>query len=120
MRTSSIRDPRTLAVAVVVIAWATLTLTGTTAASGDPNRAPAWQAYFCIFQNYFSRPVLESRSLLVPAFAALTRELQRRALDLSAASLPALVGQMQRDWAAFKKVYDQFSGRLPEDPRCGA
>jgi hypothetical protein len=50
------------------------------------------QAYYCILDNYFSGRILDSRSLLVPAFAALTQELQRRGLDQSEATLPALAG----------------------------
>ncbi|MEU4745920.1 hypothetical protein AB0G02_36410, partial [Actinosynnema sp. NPDC023658] len=51
------------------------------------------QAYYCIFDNYFSGPVLDSRALLVPAFAALTQELQRRGLDRPDATLPPLTGR---------------------------
>jgi carboxyl-terminal processing protease len=74
------------------------------------------QAYYCIFDNYFSGPVLDSRSLLVPAFAALTHELQRRQLDQPGATLPALTGKKDRDWAAFSQVYEHITARLPQDP----
>lgn len=75
------------------------------------------QAYYCIFDNYFSGPVLDSRSLLVPAFAALTQELQRRGLDRPEATMPALTGKKKDDdWAAFGQVYEQIAATLPEDP----
>jgi carboxyl-terminal processing protease len=74
------------------------------------------QAYYCILDNYFSGPVLDGRSLLVPAFAALTQELQRRRLDQPRATLPALIGKKDRDWAAFGQVYEQITARLPQDP----
>jgi carboxyl-terminal processing protease len=73
------------------------------------------QAYYCIFANYFSGPVLDSRDLLVPAFASLTQELQRRGLDQSGATLPALRGNKDLDWAAFSRVYEQISAKLPDD-----
>ena len=64
---------------------------------GRPPQAPApttittlQQAYQCIFDHYFSGSRLDDRTLLVGAFAALTRELQRRQLDQPSASLPAL------------------------------
>lgn len=72
------------------------------------------QAYYCIFANYFSGPVLDSRELLVPAFAALTQELQRRGLDQATATLPALKGHKDADWAAFSQVYEQISAKLPD------
>ncbi|MBP2320326.1 carboxyl-terminal processing protease [Kibdelosporangium banguiense] len=73
------------------------------------------QAYYCIFDNYFSGPVLDSRQLLVPAFAALTQELQRRGLDQANATLPALKGHKDADWAAFSRVYTQIAAKLPDD-----
>jgi carboxyl-terminal processing protease len=73
------------------------------------------QAYYCVIDNYFSGPVLDSRSLLVPAFAALTQELQRRGLDQPDATLPALTGRKDADWAAFAATYDRIAGRLPDD-----
>jgi carboxyl-terminal processing protease len=79
------------------------------------------QAYFCILDNYYSGPVLESRSLLVPTFATLTQELQRRGLDQPVATLPAFTGKKEGkkeedDWAAFSQVYEQITARLPQDP----
>jgi carboxyl-terminal processing protease len=73
------------------------------------------QAYYCIFDNYFSGPVLDSRTLLVPAFAALTQELQRRGLDRPDATLPALTGRKDGDWTAFGKVYRRVADSLPDD-----
>ncbi|WP_158624099.1 S41 family peptidase [Micromonospora sp. HM5-17] len=73
------------------------------------------QAYYCILDSYYRGPLLDSRSLLVPAFAALTQELQRRGLDQPQAALPALTGGKDQDWAAFRQVYDQITDRLPPD-----
>jgi carboxyl-terminal processing protease len=73
------------------------------------------QAYYCIFANYFSGPVLDSRQLLVPAFAGLTQEMQRRGIDQAGATLPALRGNKDADWAAFSRVYEQIAAKLPDD-----
>jgi carboxyl-terminal processing protease len=73
------------------------------------------QAYYCVFANYFSGPVLDSRELLVPGFAALTQELQRRGIDQAGATLPALRGNKDADWAAFNHVYEKIAARLPDD-----
>ncbi|MFB9831276.1 S41 family peptidase [Actinoallomurus acaciae] len=74
------------------------------------------QAYLCIFAHYYSGSTLDDRALLVPAFSALTRELQRRGLDQSVASMPALSGDRTADWAAFAAVYTRIEKRLPADP----
>jgi carboxyl-terminal processing protease len=72
------------------------------------------RAYYCIFAHYYSGPVLDDRSLLVPAFAGLTQELQRRRLDQPQATMPALTGDRDHDWAAFSRVYEQITARLPD------
>jgi carboxyl-terminal processing protease len=77
------------------------------------------QAYYCILANYYSGPVLDDRTLLLPAFAALTQELQRRGLDQPQATLPALTGNNDADWAAFGRVYEQITAKLPADPAVG-
>jgi carboxyl-terminal processing protease len=59
--------------------------------------------------------VLDDRTLLVPAFAALTQELQRRGLDQSQATMPALTGRKDADWAAFSRAYQKIAAKLPED-----
>jgi carboxyl-terminal processing protease len=74
------------------------------------------QAYYCIFDNYFGGPILDDRSLLLPAFAGLTQELQRRGLDQSKANPPALIGTRSADWAAFSRVYRAINADLPQDP----
>ncbi|GGK69118.1 hypothetical protein Sme01_14490 [Sphaerisporangium melleum] len=95
-----------------------------TAPSNGPT-SPQWkpttittlqQAYWCIFDHYYSGSVLQSRALLVPAFSALTRELQRRGLDQAVANMPALSGDRTADWAAFAAVYTKIEKRLPGDP----
>jgi carboxyl-terminal processing protease len=73
------------------------------------------QAYYCIFDNYYSGSVLDDRTLLVPAFAALTQELQRRGLDQPQATMPALTGNKDADWAAFSRTYEKIAAKLPED-----
>lgn len=89
---------------------------------GQPRPTPApatsttvGQVYYCVFDNYYSGPVLDSRTLLVPAFAALTQEMQRRGLDRPDATLPALTGRKNADWAAFSKVYQRIADSLPDD-----
>jgi len=60
--------------------------------------------------------VLDDRALLVPAFAALTQELQRRGLDQSQATTPALTGRRDADWAAFSRAYQRIAATLPAEP----
>src|SRR6266436_2255986 len=88
--------------------------------SGPPQPSPTTvttigQAYYCILDNYFNGPNLDNRSLLVPAFAGLTQELQRRGLDQAQATLPAFTGKTDDDWTAFSQVYEQVMARLPDD-----
>jgi carboxyl-terminal processing protease len=73
------------------------------------------QAYYCVFDHYVNGPVLDSRTMLVPAFAALTQELQRRGLDQAVATLPALTGKKDTDWAAFGQEYQKILTKLPND-----
>ncbi|OLF18942.1 hypothetical protein BU204_03530 [Actinophytocola xanthii] len=80
-----------------------------------PTATTVEQVYHCIFDNYYSGPVLDSRTLLVPAFAALTQELQRGQLDQPGATLPALTGRKDADWTAFKAVYQRIARALPDD-----
>ncbi|TMR88134.1 S41 family peptidase [Nonomuraea basaltis] len=62
------------------------------------------QAYFCVLDNYYSGPVMDSRALLKSAFAAYTQDLMRRGADRADLRLPALSGNRGTDWAAFAKV----------------
>ncbi|MFC9845452.1 S41 family peptidase [Streptomyces sp. NPDC060223] len=73
------------------------------------------QAYYCIFENYYSGSVLDARTLLVPAFAALTQELQRRGLDQPQATTPVLTGKRAADWTAFSRAYQKIAANLPQD-----
>ncbi|MDI5974960.1 S41 family peptidase [Amycolatopsis magusensis] len=73
------------------------------------------QAYYCIFDHHFSGPVLDSRSLLQPAFAALTQELQRRGLDQATANAPVLTGDKNADWRSFSRAYERIAAGLPDD-----
>ncbi|MET8340377.1 S41 family peptidase [Streptosporangium canum] len=62
------------------------------------------QAYFCVLDNYYSGPAMDSTALLKSAFAAYTRDLMRRGADRTDLRLPALTGNRDTDWAAFAKV----------------
>lgn len=62
------------------------------------------QAYFCVLDNYYSGPVMDSKALLKGAFAAYTQNLMRRGADRADLGLPALTGNRDTDWAAFAKV----------------
>ncbi|MFI0486166.1 S41 family peptidase [Actinomadura sp. 9N215] len=73
------------------------------------------QVYYCVLKNYYSGPVLDGRLLLLPAFAALTQELQRRGLDQPDATMPALTGRRDADWAAFRGVLEKVVAKLPAD-----
>ena len=105
--------------------FATETATGRPPAcarpSGDPPErkettvTTIGQAYHCVFDNYVTGPILDSRTLLVPAFTAVTQELQRRGLEQSTATLPALTGRRDQDWAAFRRTYEQVVAKLPAD-----
>jgi carboxyl-terminal processing protease len=75
------------------------------------------QAYHCILAHYYGGPVLDDRTLLAAAFAGFTQELQRRGQDQPTATLAALTGNRDRDWAAFSAVYQQVASKLPADPR---
>lgn len=73
------------------------------------------QAYYCILDNYYGGPVMDSRALLLPAFAAVTQEMQRRGLDQADATTPTLSGRRDADWAAFSKAYQRIVRALPDD-----
>lgn len=73
------------------------------------------QAYYCILDNYFGGPLLDDRTLLVPAFAALIQELQRRGLDQATAAMPPLTGDKGADLAAFSQAYQRITANLPAD-----
>jgi carboxyl-terminal processing protease len=121
------RQTRTFAAAAVLVAAATRIGSGVSAplssnrppvcqdvaeepsSPGAPESLPTTttsvgQAYYCILDKYYGGRNLDGRSLLVPAFAALTQELQRRGLDQARATLPALTGKRNDDWAAFSQV----------------
>lgn len=119
-----------------IIAYGATTVPAVTPASASISRPPACapptsptppplkpttittieQAYYCIFNHYYSGPILSDRALLVPAFAAFTQELQRRGLDQADATLPALTGNRDRDMAAFAAVYRQVTAGLRATP----
>jgi carboxyl-terminal processing protease len=64
------------------------------------------QAYYCVFANYYSGPELDDQVLLAGAFAGFTQELDRLGIDQPDATMPALTGDRDSDWAAFAAVYD--------------
>jgi len=74
------------------------------------------QAYYCVFAHYYAGPVLDDRVLLAAAFAGFTQELDRLGLDRPDATMPALTGHRDRDWAAFAAVYQKVTSQLPASP----
>ncbi|TQS29418.1 S41 family peptidase [Microbispora sp. KK1-11] len=73
------------------------------------------QAYFCILANYYSGATLDARSLLSAGFTAFTQELNRSGRDSPEATMPALTGDREADWAAFEAAYRRVTDRLPDD-----
>ncbi|HEY3956606.1 MAG TPA: S41 family peptidase [Streptosporangiaceae bacterium] len=71
------------------------------------------QAYYCIFAHYYGGPVLDDRLLLAGAFAGLTQELDRLGADQPDATMPALTGSRDSDWAAFAAVYSRVIAKVP-------
>jgi len=74
------------------------------------------QAYYCVFAHYYAGPVLDDRVLLAGAFAGFTQELDRLGMDRQDATMPALTGNRNRDWAAFAAVYQKVTSQLPASP----
>ncbi|MFI6818806.1 S41 family peptidase [Nonomuraea sp. NPDC050328] len=73
------------------------------------------QAYTCLFDRYYGGPKLDNRLVLRAAFAGFTQELQRRSKDHPAATMPALTGDREADWAAFADVYTKVTAALNTD-----
>jgi carboxyl-terminal processing protease len=74
------------------------------------------QAYYCVFAHYYAGPVLDDRVLLAAAFAGFTQELDRLGMDRPDATMPALTGHRDADWAAFAAIYRKVTGQLPASP----
>ena len=74
------------------------------------------QAYYCVFAHYYAGPVLDDRVLLAAAFAGFTQELDRLGMDRPDATMPALTGHRDQDWAAFAAAYQKVTGQLPASP----
>ena len=74
------------------------------------------QAYYCIFARYYAGPVLDDRVLLAGAFAGFTQELDQLGMDQPDATMPALTGHRDQDWAAFAAVYQKVTSQLPASP----
>ena len=74
------------------------------------------QAYYCVFANYYSGPVLDDRVLLAAAFAGFTQELDRLGMDQPGAAMPALTGHRDSDWTAFAAVYQKVTSQLRASP----
>ena len=74
------------------------------------------QAYYCIFARYYAGPALDDRVLLASAFAGFTQELDRLGIDQPDATMPALTGHRDTDWAAFAAVYQKVTSQLPASP----
>ncbi|MGJ6967115.1 S41 family peptidase [Streptosporangium sp. G11] len=62
------------------------------------------QAYFCVLDNYYGGPAMDSKEPLKNALSAYTRDLVRRGADRADLRLPALTGDRDSDWAAFARV----------------
>ncbi|PZG54422.1 peptidase [Spongiactinospora gelatinilytica] len=62
------------------------------------------QAYFCVLDNYYSGPAMDSTGLLKSALAAYTQHLMRNGADQADLRLPALTGNRDTDWKAFAKA----------------
>jgi carboxyl-terminal processing protease len=130
-----VRRPGRAAVSCLAVALAAATITGAAGASGAARAAsmpPACQqpppqpppikpttvttieqAYYCVFAHYYAGPVLDDRVLLAGAFAGLTQELDRLGEDQPDATMPALTGNRDSDWAAFAAVYQRVISELP-------
>jgi carboxyl-terminal processing protease len=91
-------------------------VTGPTAAPTPTTVDVIGQAYRCVYARYADAAALDDRQLLTGAFGGLTRELARRTLDRPEATLPAFTGNRDRDWAAFKALYQRLLRGLPADP----
>ena len=74
------------------------------------------QAYYCVFARYYAGPVLDDRVLLAAAFAGFTQELNRLGMDRPDATMPALTGHRDSDWAAFAAAYQKVTGQLAASP----
>jgi carboxyl-terminal processing protease len=83
--------------------------------SGTTTLTTLGQAYYCVLENYVAGDSLNNRMLLAAAFSGFTSELDRRQLDLSAATMPALTGDRDSDWAVFNEVYQRVLDQLPDD-----
>jgi carboxyl-terminal processing protease len=91
-------------------------------ACSQPNKQPPLrpttvttigQAYYCIFAHYYSGPVLDDRVLLAGAFGGFVVELDKLGVDQPDATMPALTGNRDRDWAAFAAVYRRVIRKVP-------
>ncbi|MFL6126962.1 S41 family peptidase [Actinophytocola sp.] len=68
------------------------------------------QAYFCIADHYVDGA---GSTLFAGAFAGLTQELHRRGIDTATATMPALTGDPDADWSAFRERYQAVVAPLP-------
>jgi carboxyl-terminal processing protease len=71
------------------------------------------QAYSCIFDHYYAAATVDDQVLLAAAFAGLTQQLDRLGLDQPDATMPALTGNRDSDWARFAAVYQRIISALP-------
>ena len=71
------------------------------------------QAYYCVLAHYYAAPVLDDQVLLADAFAGFTQELDRLGLDQPDATMPALTGHRDQDWAALAAVYQSETAAPP-------
>lgn len=89
-------------------------------AAAQPSSAPTSittveQAYNCLLDHHVEDRYLNTRTLLADAFSGFAAELDRRGLDLAAATMPALDGKRDRDWDAFSRVYEEVLAELADE-----
>src|SRR5438445_9845681 len=75
------------------------------------------QAYTCLLTHYPTGQTLDDRVLLHGAMVGLITDLVQRGVDQSTAVLPALRGDHNANWQAFRRTYLSIAARLPHDAR---
>ncbi|NUP53130.1 MAG: peptidase [Catenulispora sp.] len=74
------------------------------------------QAYYCLFEHYYSGKTLDDRVLLTGAFTGFVEALAKAGLDRSDAELPALTGRRDDDWTAFDARFSPVLNAATTDP----
>lgn len=74
------------------------------------------QAYYCLFSNYFGGATLDDRDLLTGAFIGFVEALSKAGVDRADATMPALSGRRDQDWAVFDARYRRILEAATTDP----